>query len=101
MESELNLLAAEFRSALSVRDLVRGRELLLAYRSEFDRIWSRMSELERQQSSMPREAVDLLNWVRTMALLVRQDFDSNRKCLRGAAKYLDRRGRTAGRAMSV
>jgi hypothetical protein len=93
-------LAAELRSALNVRDMVRGREVLLAYRSEFDRIWSEMSEFERQQSSMPREAIELLNWARTMALLARQEFDSNRQCLRGASKYLDRRHR-AGTIRSI
>jgi hypothetical protein len=87
-------LTQELRDALNVRDLARAREALLAYRSEFDRVWSGMSEPERAQSSMPGEAVELLNWARTMALLAKKDFDVNGRSLRGASKYLGRQ-RTA------
>lgn len=86
--SELECLAEELRGALKSQDLTRGRELVLAYRAEFDRVWAQTTEGERRRSQLPGKALELLQWARTMALSHRQEIDRQRKCLRGGRKYL-------------
>lgn len=99
--TELDRLAGELRTALRSRDLTRGRELVLAYRSEFDHQWLEMTASERKQSRMLEEALELLQWARTMALSSRQEIDWQRKCLRGSRKYLAPAGPETDSGMSA
>lgn len=62
-------LAHDLRAAVLANDHEDAKRLTMEYTSALREYWLTLSDQERADSSVPKQALELLNWVRDMTLV--------------------------------
>jgi len=69
MPQPLDSLACQLRAAVLASDHEKASRLTVEYSAALAHFWTGLPKEERAASSLPKQSLELLNWVRDMTLM--------------------------------